>query len=86
MQAAVRERECARARQALSLTLDGEAAPVEIYRLALHLGQCESCRRFTAQVGAITRRLRSMRYDCTTQAVSTPGYAERSSRSAPSSP
>lgn len=61
MIAAVSERGCARARRALSLTLDGEASPFEAYGLALHLGQCESCRRFTAQVGALTRALRSLR-------------------------
>ena len=61
MRVAVSERSCARARRALSLTLDGEAAPGEIHGLALHLGQCESCRRFTSQVGALTRALRSLR-------------------------
>jgi predicted anti-sigma-YlaC factor YlaD len=58
---AVSTMSCARARRALSLTLDGEAAPSLIYTLALHLGQCDSCRQFTAQVGAITRCLRSIR-------------------------
>jgi predicted anti-sigma-YlaC factor YlaD len=60
MNVAVIERSCARARRALSLVLDGEAAPDEIYGLAVHLGRCESCRRFTAQVGALTRVLRSL--------------------------
>ena len=63
MRVAVSERSCARARRALSLALDGEAAPSEIYGLAVHLGQCESCRRFTAQVGALTRALRSIPLD-----------------------
>ena len=61
MSIALSTRSCAQARRALSLTLDGEAAPSLIYGLALHLGQCDSCRQFTAQVGAITRSLRSMR-------------------------
>ena len=61
MSITVSTRSCARARRALSLTLDGEAAPSLIYGLALHLGQCDSCRQFTTQVGAITRCLRSMR-------------------------
>ena len=61
MRVAVSERSCARARRALSLTLDGEAAPGEILVLALHLGQCESCRRFTSRVGALTGALRSLR-------------------------
>ena len=61
MSIALSTRSCAQARRALSLTLDGEASPSLIYGLALHLGQCDSCRQFTAQVGAITRSLRSMR-------------------------
>ena len=61
----VREASCARARRALSLTLDNEAAPSEVYGLALHLGRCHSCRQFAAQPGAITRRLRSTRPECT---------------------
>ena len=61
MPVAIGARSCVRARRALSLVLDGEAAPSLIYGLALHLGQCDSCRQFTAQVGAITRSLRSMR-------------------------
>ena len=61
MSIALSTRSCAQARRALSLTLDGEAAPSLIYGLALHLGQCDSCRQFTEQLGAITRSLRSMR-------------------------
>jgi predicted anti-sigma-YlaC factor YlaD len=63
MNVAVSERSCARARRALSLTLDGEASPGEVYGLASHLGRCEPCRRFTVQVGALTRALRSLRLD-----------------------
>ena len=59
----VGEGSCAGARRALSLALDGEAAPGEIHGLALHLGQCESCRGFTTQVGALTQTLRSLRSD-----------------------
>jgi predicted anti-sigma-YlaC factor YlaD len=58
----VSERSCARARRALSLVLDGEASPHEIYGLAVHLGQCGPCRRFTARVGALTRVLRSLHH------------------------
>jgi predicted anti-sigma-YlaC factor YlaD len=58
-----RVRRCARARRALSLALDGEAAPAEIHALALHIGQCEPCRGFTAQVSAITRLIRSGRIE-----------------------
>ena len=57
------ERSCARARRALSLALDGEAEPDEVSALALHMSRCEHCRRFTAQVGALTRALRSLRLD-----------------------
>jgi predicted anti-sigma-YlaC factor YlaD len=72
MTVAVSERSCARARRALSLTLDGEASPDEVYRLASHLGNCESCRRFTAQVGALTRALRSIRLELISHHETTP--------------
>lgn len=58
---AVSERECARARRALSLLLDDEGAPTDVRALAVHLGTCESCRLFTARVAAVTRALRTQR-------------------------
>jgi predicted anti-sigma-YlaC factor YlaD len=68
----VSEKSCARARRALSLALDGEASPHEIYALATHLGRCEPCRRFTARVGALTRVLRSVHHSPVTHQQATP--------------
>jgi predicted anti-sigma-YlaC factor YlaD len=62
-----RERRCARARRALSLALDGEAAPAEIHALTLHIGGCEPCRLFTTQVSAITRLIRTGRIEPATR-------------------
>ena len=60
MEVAVSERECVRARLALSLALDGEAAGTDLYRTALHVGGCDSCREFVAQVASITAQLRAL--------------------------
>jgi predicted anti-sigma-YlaC factor YlaD len=56
--AAVSERECAWARQALSLVLDREAGPDAIASLAVHLGVCGDCREYAAEVSAFTRAVR----------------------------
>jgi predicted anti-sigma-YlaC factor YlaD len=50
---------CSRARRTLSLVLDREAEVADIEALAAHLGRCARCRRFTAEVSAFTRHLRS---------------------------
>ncbi|HEY6076820.1 MAG TPA: zf-HC2 domain-containing protein, partial [Gaiella sp.] len=60
MRTAVSERSCARARRALSLVLDYEASDEDVRRLAVHLGNCGSCRRFAAEVSSFTRKLRSV--------------------------
>lgn len=61
MEFAVSERSCARARRALSLVLDHEAAATDVRALALHLGRCGACRRYVAEVSALTRTLRAGR-------------------------
>ena len=53
------ETACDRAREALSLALDGELSELEQARLNLHLGVCASCRTFEADSSALTRTLRS---------------------------
>jgi predicted anti-sigma-YlaC factor YlaD len=56
---AVSERDCARARRALSLVLDLEAESADVETLAVHLGECGGCRRYAAEVSAFTRALRA---------------------------
>lgn len=58
MYAAVSERECARARRALSLVLDREAEAATVASLAVHLGLCGDCREYAAEVSAFTRAVR----------------------------
>ena len=67
---------CIRARRALSLVLDGEAAAAEVLMAAVHIGRCEPCRQFAAQVVAFTRELRSGRLE----PFGAPGENERSER------
>ena len=50
---------CDRARGQLSLTLDGELSPFEAAQLEAHLEQCASCRAYEAELGSITRLLRT---------------------------
>jgi predicted anti-sigma-YlaC factor YlaD len=59
MRTAVSERSCARARRALSLVLDHEAAASDVRTAAMHLGRCRRCRRYAVEVSAFTRQLRS---------------------------
>jgi predicted anti-sigma-YlaC factor YlaD len=55
---AVSERECARARRALSLVLDREEGHGTLAALAVHLGLCGDCRQYAAEVSAFTRAVR----------------------------
>ena len=61
MQPAVGKGSCIRARRALSLVLDREAAASDVRAFAEHLGRCESCRRYAEHVSDFTRDLRSLR-------------------------
>ena len=49
---------CDRAREAVSLALDGELKGLERTRLESHLGRCAACRAYEAEAGALTRTLR----------------------------
>jgi ferric-dicitrate binding protein FerR (iron transport regulator) len=49
---------CERARQWISLELDGELSELEQAALARHLDGCPSCREASTRVGAFTRLLR----------------------------
>jgi len=59
MQVVVRAGSCARARRALSLALDGEAASGEITALERHLVVCSACRSFAWEVSLLTNTLRA---------------------------
>jgi predicted anti-sigma-YlaC factor YlaD len=50
--------ECARARRAHSLVLDGEESTFAAELLAAHLAYCEECREYVSRVSAFTRRIR----------------------------
>jgi predicted anti-sigma-YlaC factor YlaD len=51
--------DCMRAREAVSLRLDGELDELETARLSQHLRDCADCRAFAAASGAVTRQLRA---------------------------
>ena len=50
--------DCTEARELLSAQLDQEATADEAAAANQHLGRCESCRMWWAQIGAVTRALR----------------------------
>ena len=50
---------CVRAREHVSLELDGELSDFERALLAAHLAQCSACRRFEADAAALTNQLRA---------------------------
>ncbi len=50
---------CDRARQWLSLRLDGELSELEQALLAAHLERCDACRTFEAETAALTAALRA---------------------------
>jgi anti-sigma factor RsiW len=56
---AVLSKRCARAREHVSLRLDGELSEFERALLAAHLARCETCRRFDADVRAVTDQVRA---------------------------
>ena len=58
MQAFTRPCACERARQTISLMLDGEVSQLERVLLKRHLEACPQCLAFAADVNALTRELR----------------------------
>ena len=50
---------CSRARSSMSAAIDKEARPAELLAAVSHLADCEDCRRFVAEIGTVTRVLRS---------------------------
>ena len=52
---------CRRARQTLSVVLDGEASATEVAETARHLPECEHCARFAAVVAELKLYFRAAR-------------------------
>jgi len=50
---------CQRAREAVSIQLDGELSELGSARLAAHLRECDACSAYALEVAAVTTRLRS---------------------------
>src|SRR5437588_8385628 len=54
-----RPRRCERAREWISLGADGELSPFEQALLASHVGRCDECGAFQADIAGITAELRA---------------------------
>jgi anti-sigma factor RsiW len=52
-------RSCERVREQLSIAQDGELTQLEDAHLDAHLGRCPSCQAFGAEIGAVTRVIRT---------------------------
>jgi anti-sigma factor RsiW len=65
-------RQCERARECASLRLDGELSEFEQALLQAHLGRCEACRSFAAELEGITREIRNAPLETLEQPVALP--------------
>ena len=63
---------CIRAREHVSLELDGELSDFERALLTAHLANCSGCRRFEADVVALTKQLRAAPAETLSRPVSLP--------------
>lgn len=63
---------CDRARESISLALDGELVEVDRARLAAHTELCADCRAFEADARAVSRNLRSAALEQPAHAVVLP--------------
>jgi len=50
---------CQRAREAVSIQLDGELSELGSARLSAHLRECEACASYALELAALTTRLRT---------------------------
>jgi predicted anti-sigma-YlaC factor YlaD len=69
---------CIRARQRLSLALDGEADASEVLAASSHIAGCKECREFAKRVGVLTIELRSVRTSSPDHRQTTAERGERS--------
>jgi anti-sigma factor RsiW len=65
-------RQCERARECASLRLDGELSEFEQALLQAHLGRCEACRSFAAELEGVTTRMRNAPLETLEQPVVLP--------------
>jgi len=82
MGASIDSQRCSRARQWISLEVDGELSRFEQALLRDHLRGCDCCRVFQADVGTVSRELRQARLEALLQPVALPA-ARRHARSRP---
>jgi anti-sigma factor RsiW len=75
-------KQCDRAREAASLRLDGELSEFEQALLGAHLGRCEPCNSFAAELDAVTTRLRTAPLERLEQPVVLPARRRFSRRPA----
>jgi anti-sigma factor RsiW len=73
-------RQCERARECASLRLDGELSEFEQALLQAHLGRCEACRSFAAELDGVTTRIRSAPLETLAQPVVLPSRRRISRR------
>ena len=75
-----RPQACDRARQLASLGLDGELSELERALLSAHLGECEGCRRFEADVSVLTAELRASPFEQVSRPIDLPSRRRVSPR------
>ena len=65
--------DCARAREAVSIQLDGELPELELDRLTTHLRFCPECEAWAEQVRDVTLRLREATLEVPAERLMLPG-------------
>ena len=73
-------RQCERARECASLRLDGELSEFEQALLQAHLGRCEACRSFAAELEGATTRIRTAPLETLERPVALPSRRRISHR------
>jgi predicted anti-sigma-YlaC factor YlaD len=68
---------CDRTREWLALQLDGDLSEFETALLVAHLGRCEACRAFGAEISVITQQLRAAPLERLSRPVSLPRLRRR---------
>jgi predicted anti-sigma-YlaC factor YlaD len=66
--------DCSRARESVSVQLDGELAELELDRLETHLRICPECSAWAEQVRDVTRRLREASLEVPAERFALPRY------------
>ena len=66
-------RSCERVREQLSIAQDGELSQLEAAHLDAHLARCPSCQAFGAEIGAVTRVIRTTPLEEPTFPIVIPG-------------